>query len=192
VAVNPELEVRTVIAEQLTREAFEPFGDVLAPEGLERLPIELYGGTFDSYRAGVLGSDRPVEFLVSRCRVREFRVHFLERHVELTQTFVPLGGAPFVVVVARPEARQEFGIPAFEEVRAFLVRGDVAVNLRRGTWHEPPFPLVDGTLMLFTSHLMLTRGLESGLDGRNEIDRQDVEKRNVTERAGYVLRVALP
>ncbi len=186
------LEVRTVRAELLTREAFAPFGEVLGLEGLERLPIDIYGDRIDVYRPGVFESDQPVEFLLTRNRLREFRVHFLERHVELTQTFVPLAGHPFILAVAPPDCREEDGIPALDEVHAFFVPGDVAVNLHRGTWHEPPFPLVDGALTLYTSHRALTQGLQSELDERGGIHKLDVEKRNITERRGVVLRIELP
>jgi hypothetical protein len=43
-----------------------------------------------------------------------------------------------------------------------------------------------------TSHTSLTLGLQQTLDERKEIGRLDVDKRNVTERAGVVLRVELP
>lgn len=186
------MEVWTVKAEPLTREAFAPFGEVLGLEGLERLPIDIYGDRIDVYRPGVFESDQPVEFLLTRNRLREFRVHFLERHVELTQTFIPLAGHPFILAVAPPDCREEDGVPALDAVRAFFVPGHTAVNLRRGTWHEPPFPLVDGGLTLYTSHRALTQGLQSELDERGGIHRLDVEKRNITERSGIVLRIELP
>ncbi len=193
-ATKMELEpaVRTIKAQLLSREAFAPFGDVLSAEGLRRLPIELYGDRIDVYRPALFESDQPVEFLLTRSKLREFRVSFLERHLELTQTFIPLGGHPFIAVVARPDAREEKGIPALDEIRAFFVPGDAGINIHRGTWHEVPLPLVDGALMLVTSHQSLTRGLESGLTERREIHKLDVENRNVTERTGLVLRVDLP
>jgi ureidoglycolate lyase len=190
--LEPDIEIRTIRAETLTREAFAPFGDVLSDEGLERLPIDFYGERFDFFRAGDFESDQPVEWLISRGRIREFRILFLERHLELTQTFIPLAGHPFVLAVAAPDALEEDGIPALHAIHAFLVPGDRAVNLHRRTWHEPPFPLVDGALCLYTSHKSLTRGLTGGLDARGEVDLLDVEKRNITERAGFVLRIELP
>jgi ureidoglycolate lyase len=184
--------LRTIKAEPLTREAFAPFGDVLSMEGLRRLPIELYGDRIDVYRPALFESDQPVEFLLTRSKLREFRIIFIERHLELTQSFIPLGGHPFIAVVARPNAREEDGIPALDEIHAFFVPGDTGINIHRGTWHEVPLPLVDGALMLVTSHQALTQGLESKLSERHEIHKLDVEKRNVTERTGLVLKVELP
>jgi ureidoglycolate lyase len=185
-------QVKIVKAERLTRDAFAPFGELLGLEGLKPLPINLYGDRITVHRPGYFESDQPVEFLLSSHKIRPFEVVFMERHLEITQTFIPLGGHPFISVVARPGAREEDGFPAAEEIHAFMVPGDAAINLHRGTWHEVPFPMNEGTLMLVTSHQALTRGLESKLSEKQEIYRLDVEKRNLRERTGCVLRIELP
>jgi ureidoglycolate lyase len=186
-----DIETRTVQVEQLSPEAFSPFGVVMEAKG-ERRSIDLYGGTVDVYTAGSIDADVPVEVFMSRSSVRKLRVHFLERHMLLAQTFVPLCGTPFIVCVARPDAEEdEHGIPLVEEVRAFVVPGDTALTIHRGTWHEPPFPLQENSLRLTTTHAALTSGLESTLNEHGEINQNDVEKRNVTARSGYVLRLEL-
>jgi ureidoglycolate lyase len=184
--------VKTITAEVLTREAFAPFGEILTLEGEDRLPIDLYGDRIDVFRPALIHADTPIEWLLVRSRIREFRVHFLERHEDLAQAFIPLAGHPFVSVVAAPDAREENGLPAFDEVHAFLVPGDRGIQIHKRTWHEPPFPLTDGGLCLITSHQALTAGLGSKLDEKREIHQLDVDKRNVTERTGYVLKVQLP
>ena len=55
----------------------------------------------------------------------------LERHRLGTQTFVPMGGAPYVMLVALGETAPE---PA--TLAAFIVHGQQAVTLRAGTWHH--------------------------------------------------------
>jgi ureidoglycolate lyase len=190
-AVEEGLEVRTVTAEQLTADRFAPFGTVLGPEGHERLPIELYGGTVDAY-AIPIEADEPFQFLFNRLRYRGMRIHFLERHSHLTQAFIPIDGLPFVQVVAPADAPEEDGLPALGSVRAFVVPGGRGVQIARGVWHEPPFPLQAEQQLIVTSHTSLTLGLQQRLDERKEIGRLDVDKRNVTERAGVVLRVELP
>jgi ureidoglycolate lyase len=189
-------EVRTITAELLTREAFAPFGDVLSTDGITALKegSNFYSeGKSNLYRPSVLESDRPVEYLLYESGPRPMRVRFLERHVELTQTFIPLGGKPFVMVVAKPDAAEdENGIPLVEEVHAFIVPGTAGANIRRGTWHEPPFPLAGRMSFVITSHQELTQGLQSQLNEKQEVAQLDVEKRNITERSGYELRVQLP
>jgi ureidoglycolate lyase len=57
--------------------------------------------------------------------------HVLERHCLGTQSFVPMGGVPYVVLVALGEAR-----PDERTLAAFAVAGHQAVTLRAGTWHH--------------------------------------------------------
>jgi ureidoglycolate lyase len=55
----------------------------------------------------------------------------LERHRLGTQSFVPMGGAPYVVLAALGDAQPDEGTLA-----AFAVSGHQAVTLRAGTWHH--------------------------------------------------------
>jgi ureidoglycolate lyase len=185
------LEVRSVVAEWFAPEEWARYGTIVAPLGHERLPIDLYGDSLDVFKEP-MESDRPLEYLISRLRNRGYEIRFLERHLELTQAFIPLGGVPFIQVVAAADAREESGIPALEEIRAFIVPGTVGVQIHRGVWHEPPFPFQPDQVVLVTSHQDLTAGLGSALDERREIARLDVEKRNVRERAGFALKIELP
>jgi len=189
-ATSPPVHV--VRAEVLTAQAFEPFGSVIAIENGERLNIDLYGDQMIVFRCGTVDSDVPVDLLISRSSIREFVVRFLERHHKLAQTFIPLDGAPFITVVARPNAEETNGLPALDEIHAFLVPGKTAVTLRRGTWHEPPYPLTNNATRLATTHAQLTVGLQTALDAHNEIHYDDVDKRNVLERSGHLVRIGLP
>ncbi len=110
----------------------------------------------------------------------------------MTQTMIPLGGQPYVAVVAEPGAPEENGFPVLDSIKAFHVPGDVSVNLFRGTWHEPPFPSVDRQMFLITSHERLTLGLQQPLDENGELNQLDVEKRSPQHRLGINVRVVLP
>jgi ureidoglycolate lyase len=55
----------------------------------------------------------------------------LERHRLGTQTFVPLGGVPYLMLVALGDER-----PDVATLAAFAVAGHQAVTLRAGTWHH--------------------------------------------------------
>jgi ureidoglycolate lyase len=191
VTKSGEARTVTVAAQVVTPEGFEPFGEMLTTSG-SPLP-HVYGDTMDVYRTGRLESDTPVEYIMTRYRLREFRVQFLERHHRLTQTFIPLEDNPFVVAVAAADAELDNGVPRVDDVHAFVVPGDAAVNLRRGTWHEVPFPLVDGGMTLVTSHAGVTDGWAE-LDETREIAKldEDEEKRNVLDRTGMRLLIELP
>ena len=151
----------------------------------------MYGDALAPYRAGRLRSDAEVEWIeCTTHRLRDFEVLYLERHHNITQTFIPLGGDPIVVAVAPADAPIVNGLPDLDEVRAFIVPGTMAVNLHLGTWHEVPFPTVDGQTTLLTSHSGVTTGSGS-LDASGEIDRaaDAEEKRDVRERAGVRLMI---
>jgi ureidoglycolate lyase len=180
-----------VEAELASREAFAPFGELLGVVG-EATP-HVYGDTLSPYRAGRLVSDADIEWIYTTHRLREYRVLYLERHHNITQTFIPLGGAPIVVAVAPPEAEVRNGFPALEAVRAFVVPGTAAVNLHRGTWHEVPFPVVEGQATLVTSHAGVTTGWAT-LDERGEIAKADQgeEKLDVLGRTGVRLLIDIP
>jgi ureidoglycolate lyase len=69
--------------------------------------------------------------------------HTLERHRLGTQTFVPLAGTRYVVLVALGN-----DAPDPDTLAAFFVLGDQAVTLRAGTWHHALLALDDGDFVV--------------------------------------------
>jgi ureidoglycolate lyase len=160
----------------LTAEAFAPFGQVLTEEGRKRLPINTYGDKLDLYREG-FESDQPIEWFIVNGRPRWNGVLFLERHMQLSQTFIPVGGKAFYTVVAAPNAVDGDGFISTNELRAFLVPGDAAIQIHRGTWHENPMPLADNTRLLVTSHANLTLAHQQSPDPKLKALPLDLERR---------------
>jgi ureidoglycolate lyase len=151
-------ERRYVQTETLNPNAFSRFGAVLSPEGRTRLPVNTDGDRLNLFREG-FETDQPIEWFIAEGYRRAPEALFLERHHAITQTFIPLGNDPFVMLVAPYDAEEGTdGLPLPDTMRAFLVPGDAAIQLWRGTWHENPFPLRDGQRFLVTSHAALTRG----------------------------------
>jgi ureidoglycolate lyase len=185
---QPEIvQIVSVAVEPLTAAAFAPFGVVLTPAGRQRLPINTYGDKLDLYREP-FASDQPIEWFIVQGQVRELKALFLERHAQITQAFIPLNGDPFITIVAPPDAPLVGGLPALDQTRAFLVPGDAAIQLHRGTWHENPLPLRDGQVFLVTSHQALTRGHQATPDERLAALPLDLERRFYHEH-GVDLRV---
>lgn len=182
--------VHTITAELATPESFAPYGQLLMPFG-EALP-HVYGDALDTYKVGTFEADAPVQFISTRSYLREFRVQFIERHHQITQTFIPIGGDPIMLAVAAPDAPLENSMPTLESLRAFIVPGSAAANIHRGTWHEVPFPLVDASLTLLTSHAGVTDGWAELDETTREIIKGDEEKRDVTERTGVRVMVDVP
>jgi ureidoglycolate lyase len=172
----------TITAEPLTPAAFAPFGVVLSPEDRPRLPVNTYGDALDLYRAG-FATDQPIEWFIVQGKPRAMTALFLERHMQLTQAFFPLGGHGFVMLVARPDAAEDDdGMIALSETRAFHIPGNVGVQLHQGTWHENPFPQTAGQVFLVTSHAALTRGHQTNPSADLADLPLDLERRFYAER----------
>lgn len=118
----------------LTREAFEPFGDVVeAPRGLGAQVNEGSAERFD--RVAALENLRPgratlnVAYFSCQPRTLPFELTVVEKHPKSAQLFVPLNAKRYIVVVAR-------GAEAPEPLHAFLATGLQGIAYRAGTWHH--------------------------------------------------------
>lgn len=67
----------------------------------------------------------------------------LERHCLGTQTFIPLNGVKYVVLVALGSAQ-----PDPSTLKAFSVSGHQSITLRAGTWHHGLLALDDGDFVV--------------------------------------------
>lgn len=130
---------RILTARGLTREAFAPFGDVIAMEGANHYPIN--GGKCERYHdlAGVDVAGPNARVLVSLFRGQPYdfplKLAMVERHPFGSQAFVPLSPRPFLVVVAADEE----GKPGAPQV--FVTAPGQGVNYRRNVWHGVLTPI---------------------------------------------------
>ncbi len=142
--------VHRVKVEPLTEAGFAPFGQVISPK--DRPPdFQTESGT--EGWAVEFSAGRPLIMLL-KTRYQGLRFSKLERHFNLTQTFLPLGGSPAVVAVA-PPSPDRTAIPEPATVRAFLLDGTRGYALARGTWHSlDRFPLYppDTRWVIITDH----------------------------------------
>ena len=119
----------------LTQQAFAPFGDVLEADPASMRIIN--GGNTERYHAlgspDVTGEGARVVMNLFRGKARQFpyAVDMMERHPLGSQSFTPLSGKPFLVVVSEDEQ----GRPGKPMV--FLARADQGVNYHRNVWHHP-------------------------------------------------------
>lgn len=119
---------RRLLLEPLTAEAFAPYGDVVDPPA-EGARISLT----DTLRA-IDGALQPrLSFSTATAWTLPLLATEMERHNRSSQCFVPMDVARWVVLVAADLG----GRPDPDALRAFLVRGDQAVNYHLGTWHHP-------------------------------------------------------
>ena len=119
----------------LTKAAFAPFGEVIEADPAAMRFIS--NGTTERFHAlasaDVVGEGARVIINLFRGQPRDFpyTVGMMERHPFGSQSFSPISGRPFLVVVSEDEG----GKPGRPQV--FLARGDQGVNYGRNVWHHP-------------------------------------------------------
>nr|WP_246503970.1 ureidoglycolate lyase [Plastoroseomonas arctica] len=114
--------------EPLTAEAFAPWGDVVdAPAPGERPQLEASLAAIDGATAPVLAFNNVAPHALP------FEATQMERHNRSSQCFIPLDVSRYVLMVALDVG----GKPDMTRLRAFVARGDQAVNYHLGAWHHP-------------------------------------------------------
>ncbi|MBW9062801.1 ureidoglycolate lyase [Rhizobium herbae] len=121
--------------EPLTAAAFASFGTVIEANPASMRLIN--GGSTERFHAlacaDMTGDGARVIINIFRGQPRSFpyRLTMMERHPLGSQSFSPIGGGPWLAVVA-PDDGGKPGIP-----RVFLATGSQGVNYGRNVWHHP-------------------------------------------------------
>lgn len=137
---------RTLTLEPLTPEAFASYGSIVGADGQRGRPInDGSAQRIDLPDPDLLVDDGRPAMAVFRARAAllPFTLRALERHSLGSQSFVPLAGAPFIVVVALGDEAPD---PA--TLRAFHVDGSSGVTFARGVWHHPLIALAAGDFVV--------------------------------------------
>ena len=116
------MKVIRLKVQEMTREAFAPFGVLI--DGRGSVDIDLCEG-----RPSLTGAT---------AEVRPLRFDFMARHRRTMQVFSPLASSQSIIAVAPPN---DGVAPDVEMVTAFLVNGRLPYAYHKGTWHTPPFPV---------------------------------------------------
>lgn len=125
-------DVRSLVREPLTREAFAAFGQVLQAEGSDHFPIN--GGMTDRFHAlstAEVGGEGKAILSIFRSRrwADAIRIEMLERHPLGSQAFMPLSPHDWLIVVAET--------PDAAALRCFQAGGNQGVQYAPGVWHHP-------------------------------------------------------
>jgi ureidoglycolate lyase len=148
----------TLSVSPLTRDAFAPFGQVI-----ERDPATLQminSGNTERYhalgRVEVLGTEAEaiISLFRGQHRVLPHKIDMVERHPYGSQSFHPLSGRPWIVVVAEDHD----GVPGAP--LAFLATGEQGINYKANTWHHPLIALGDTSDFLVVDRLGREHNLE--------------------------------
>jgi ureidoglycolate lyase len=120
--------VLTLVARPLTAAAFDPFGTVIEAPGADGRPIN--AGTsqrhdlVDDLQLSAAGGRPMLAVFRAQARPFPFSATELECHKLGSQTFIPLTGARFVVLVAPPGAH-----PDCDHLAAFVSNGRKASSV---------------------------------------------------------------
>ncbi|MEO1203960.1 MAG: ureidoglycolate lyase [Pseudomonadota bacterium] len=186
-AAESEPNIRTLVAEKATPQALEPFGFVLGynPD-VEPMPIDFYDGTVKVRRLGEFVSDDQTELPVVTIQPRPLELRYVERHFKHTQAFVPLGGTPFLAVMAPPTDSE---LPELDDLRAFIFDGQAGFVMKQGTWHEFPYALQNDTNLIVILRREATDGLVRDNVVQNEAHGPDLDKKDLLERTNTIVRI---
>ena len=114
--------------ETLTAAAFAPFGQLI--EADPATAVEINSGFTTRFHAlATAETDAKTILSIFQGRPRPMTVGMLERHPLGSQAFVPLGGRPWLAVVAET--------PDPTACRAFLCAGHQGLQYEANVWHHP-------------------------------------------------------
>lgn len=187
---------RILTAKKATPESVAGYGTLITPPEAEQ------SGKSGFYAEAVRISE-PSKFVsegdlclaLATLNPRPMEVRWMEYHNKHTQTFIPLGGKPFVMALGRPTCRRADGswddtapqTPELDEVEAFHFDGSAGMCLDIGTWHEFPFPLEEAT------NIIVVMSEETKHDLKNTVDSEarggDLEKLDLQKRFGVIFEV---
>jgi len=124
----------TLKSERATAENVRPFGRLIGIAA--EVPLLMSWPGTDVYGAFPLLTDSDTEVLAVRVREGEMRVSMIERHYKHTQTYLPLDGRSFVMVLG-PANRG--AMPEWDRLSALRFEDSCGIALDVGIWHAFPF-----------------------------------------------------
>lgn len=163
-----------------------PFGQLLGRQAAVPVASRFLGDAVQLRKPVDFVSDETTVLSLATVQRRPFELRWIERHHKHTQTFIPLGGRPFVLALAAPTAGD---VPDPRAITALLFDGSAGFTMSIGTWHEFPFALVDDTDVVVILRRETNANLATIHNGEAEGD--DLDKRDLLARTGTVVRIAV-
>lgn len=187
--MTTEVTVIDLPIEPASAEALAPFGDIIGRQAPAKpVSVDFYKGAVLMSYPTKFRSEHPVELTLAQLDRRPGEVRYLERHFQHTQAFLPLGGKPFVAVMAPPT---DGDLPDLSQVRAFRFDGTAGFAMHVGTWHEFPFAVEDGTDLVVVLSSQTGYDLKAKDALTEEAHGPDLDKKDIVARTGHVFRFEL-
>ena len=188
--VIAEPTIITLAIEPATPEALAAFGQVIGRvDGIAPVSVDFYKGAVKMSYPARFTCEHPVEITVAHMERRVGEVRYMERYFQHTQAFVPLGGKPFVAVMAPPS---DSDLPDLGQVRAFRFDGSAGFAMHLGTWHEFPFAVEAGTDLVVILSSQTGYDLKGNDAVTEEAHGPDLDKKDIVARTGHVFRFDIP
>ena len=192
--VTPKaIRVITLPIEPATQQSLAGYGYVIGnPDSEVWGRIDYYGNDVQVRTPVQFVSNDDMTLNLVTFNRRAPQIRWMEYHSKHTQTFIPLAGKPFIMVLGKPTRRRPdrsvdesiADLPDLSNVRAFYFDGSCGVCMHVGTWHEVPFPLQDATNFVAIVTNETNRNLEEHDKAHFEADGGDLLKRNLQFRFG--------
>jgi ureidoglycolate lyase len=113
---------------------------------------------------------------------------WLERHMHMTQMFIGLGQAPFIMVMAPPNHEHSENLPDLNQVKALRFPAGYGLLLHLGTWHD--FPIAcDRPVVILTANSDEVVAALSQMKTPDEMNQGDVYKISLPKRLGYEIQL---
>ena len=185
---------RVIPVAAATAAALAPYGYLIGPPETEvKGRIDYYGNDVQVRTPAKFVSNDDMMLNLVTFNRRAPIIRWMEYHNKHTQTFIPLAGRPFIMVLGiptrkRPDGSIDLGrpdLPDLDTVRGFYFDGSAGI-----TWHEVPFPLLDATNFVAIVTNETNRNLEEH-DEHFESEGGDLVKRQLVRRLQTQLEIDL-
>ncbi|KAL0485128.1 ureidoglycolate lyaseA [Acrasis kona] len=136
-----DANVKKIIAQPLTAEAFQKYGQVVSvPRGDDGQSANNNTAKRFNFLGNVqnLRSDAKANMCVFRCQpvAMPFHMRMLEKHQYSNQMFSPMNAQRYLVIVSLGGDE-----PDLQTLAAFVADGTQAINYNAGCWHHPMIAL---------------------------------------------------
>ena len=193
-------QIITLRVQPATPEALAGYGYVIGrPDTQVWGRIDYYGNDVQVRTPVKFISNDDMTLNLVTFNRREPNIRWMEYHSKHTQTFIPLSGKRFIMVLGKPTRMRpdqsldvsQHDLPDLSNVRAFYFDGSCGVCMHVGTWHEVPFPIEDATHFVAIVTNETNRNLEEHDKATFEANGGDLLKRNLLHRFGSQLQIDL-
>jgi ureidoglycolate hydrolase len=127
----------TLMAEELTADAFASFGHVIERPARAQ-DAEGPGWNWWAETSALRSDGRPWTFGYLDLKSAPFRFDWAERHLR-TQEVVLAGASDIVMYVAEPVPGEPDRLPVLDDFHAFRVPAGRGIVMEPGVWHGAPF-----------------------------------------------------